>query len=98
MATKVELKQKALALGMDVNARMSKAELASMIDRAQEGVAPVEAAQRTRVKNVSTQRWMAFDKALDPGEIYQPTKQDLSNARALAKIKRAVELGKLEWC
>lgn len=53
--------------------------------------------EKTRVKNISSQNWMAFSATLAPGETFKPGKAQLKETRAMSKIARAVELGKLEW-
>lgn len=62
-------------------------------------VKPVEKEEpaKTRIKNISQQRWFAFNKVLIPGERYKPSRVEMSDDRDMKRVNRAVALGKLEW-
>lgn len=138
MANKIELTEKAVALGIAVNPEWTKAQIQAEIDGvviaqpSQEAVAdsndaaivinedaptsaiikeqieqtPVEKAvvqdgkpfAPFAVKNISPTKWGVGRNILAVGESYTLKKFEADDARIVARVQRAIDMGMLERC
>lgn len=135
MANKIELTEKAVALGIAVNPEWTKAQIQAEIDGvviaqpSQEAVADsndaaivinedaptsaiikeqIEQAPVTQtvashekpltVKNISPTKWGVGRNILAVGESYTLKKFEADDARIVARVQRAIDMGMLERC